>query len=51
MKKLKLILWNIGLMKESVCPVDGSQLTTHGFVDNDYGQSYTCSNEECEFNE
>jgi hypothetical protein len=50
MNKLKLTLWKIGLKKELVCPICNNQLTKHGFLDDDYNQTYTCNKNQCKFN-
>ena len=45
-KKIKLILWKLGLYPEDKCPYCGSELYGH------YGGSgyWTCSRKKCKFN-
>jgi len=47
MRKVKLLLWHLGLYPDS-CPYCGSNLIRHGFAGDN--QRWTCSTEGCEFN-
>lgn len=50
MTKYRMLLWKLGMIKETECPYCRKDLVPHYDYDNEGALVYTCDTKNCEFN-